>query len=741
MKFQLVLLLVVLSSLVNAQNLIVNPDCELPLVTGKIPSWTEVFGNQWTNSSGTTSAQHGQRFFYAGDVADAELAQTIALNDYTCTIDPGNQSFQFSAYVKTYAETPPDQPIIIIELLSAGDVLLKSQRFDPPRSTLDWVLVSEVITAPANTRKIKIRLLSHRVTGVHNDGYFDNLSLTTIPTNQDLKIESISSLSAGCNLTNGALSLTASGGSNAKQYSLDGNTFQLFPFFGNLASGNYTVTVKDGGCLVSQTATVGSTNPPTIDNIQTANAACNQATGALSLTASGGSGAKQYSLDNKPFQITPFFGNLTSGIYTVTVKDGGCLISQTATIGVVNPPKIDNIQTASVGCNLTNGALSLTVSGGSGARQYSLDGNNFQITPYFGNLASGNYTVTVKDGSCLISQTITVGTQAPPHIDRVQVADASCGQLNGSFMAFVSGGTGQFVYSIDGQSFQPSKTFNSLAAGVYTLTVKDGTCTSIQSVTIADVNTLKIDRIDPTGASCDQANGAISVGASGGTGKYTYSLDGQSFQSSYTFANLTGGLYTLTVKDAGCMTTQRFTLATTNAPIVDYVPTSDASCNLSNGALTISAEGGAGRYTYSVDGQSFQSSAAFTNLSGGTYTVLVKDGAGCIGKADVTILVSNDCPVFVPDAFSPNNDGVNDYFRFYSSQTTNYTIRQLVIYNRWGNLIFSKENFSVMEPDNVWWDGTFQGEKVDAGAYSYSFDYIDSKNKLTTRQGIVMVVR
>ncbi len=816
MKFQLVLLLVALSNLVNAQNLIVNPDCELPLVNGKIPSWTEVLGNEWTNGSSTISAQHGQSFFYAGDVPDAELAQTIVLNDYTCAIDQGSQSFQFNAYVKSYSENPPDQSLIIIEMLNASDAVLKSQRFGP-YTTTGWSPVAELITIPAKTRKLKIRLLSHRVTGTHNDGYFDNLSLTAIATNQGLKIESVSSLSAGCNLTNGALSFTASGGSGQYTYSLDGNTFQITPYFGNLApgdytlmvkdggctasqvatvattslphidhvqtanatcnqvtgalsltvsggsgnkqysldgktfqilpiflnlaSGDYTVTVKDGGCIASQGATVGVTNAPHIDNVQVANANCNQANGALSLTVSGGSGTSQYALDGKTFQVLPTFLNLASGDYTVTIKDGGCLLSQTATVGVSNPPRVDQVLIADANCNKTDGALSLTVVGGSGASQYALDGKTFQILPIFLNLASGNYTVTIKDGNCLISQTATVGTKSPPHIDRVQVADASCGQANGSVMALVSGGTNQYSYSIDGQSFQSGKTFNSLAAGVYILTVKDGACTATQSATIADINTLKIDRLEPTDASCGQANGAISIGASGGSGKYAYSLDGQPFQNSYTFTNLKGGTYTLTVKDGGCIQSQSFSLTTTDTPVIDFVPTSDASCNLSNGALTISADGGNGGYTYSIDGQSFQSSAAFTNLSGGTYTVMVQDAAGCIGKKEVTILVVDDCPVYVPDAFSPNNDGVNDYFRFYSSQTTTYTIRKLVIYNRWGDVIFSKENFSIMEPDNVWWDGTFKGEKVDPGAYSYSFDYIDSKNKLNARRGIVMVIR
>ena len=94
-----------------------------------------MLGNEWTKGISTISAQNGQSFFFAGDVPDAELAQTILLKDYLCAIDQGTQNFQFNAYVRSYSENPPDQSTIIIEMLNANDVTLKSQRFGPCTTT------------------------------------------------------------------------------------------------------------------------------------------------------------------------------------------------------------------------------------------------------------------------------------------------------------------------------------------------------------------------------------------------------------------------------------------------------------------------------------------------------------------------------------------------------------------------------------------------------------------------------
>lgn len=171
-----------MTNIVEAQNIIKNPDCELPLVNGKIPFWNEIVGNQWSFRSSDPNPQSGKNYFYAGDEAEAELVQTISLNNYSCSIDQDNQGFQFTGYTRVYSQSPPDQSQIIIEMLSNNNSVLQTDDLGIYSSTNEWKLLSKLIKAPPLTRKIKIRLLSHRKNGANNDGYFDNLSLTPLNT-------------------------------------------------------------------------------------------------------------------------------------------------------------------------------------------------------------------------------------------------------------------------------------------------------------------------------------------------------------------------------------------------------------------------------------------------------------------------------------------------------------------------------------------------------------------------------
>ncbi len=181
-----------MSNIVNAQNIIKNPDCELPLVNGKIPFWNEVIGMQWSFRSFDPNPQNGKNYFYAGEIAEAELVQTISLSDYSCSIDQNSQSFQFTGYTRVYSQAPPDQSQIIIEILSINNSVLQTDDLGIYSSTNEWKLLSKLIKVPPSTRKIKIRLLSHRKNGIDNDGYFDNLSLVPVSTIFNSNITNIS---------------------------------------------------------------------------------------------------------------------------------------------------------------------------------------------------------------------------------------------------------------------------------------------------------------------------------------------------------------------------------------------------------------------------------------------------------------------------------------------------------------------------------------------------------------------
>ncbi|TCJ12034.1 hypothetical protein EPD60_15875 [Flaviaesturariibacter flavus] len=295
----------------------------------------------------------------------------------------------------------------------------------------------------------------------------------------------------------------------------------------------------------------------------------------------------------------------------------------------------------------SNGAISVTATGGSGFT-FSKDGTNFGASGSFANLAAGTYTITAKNSSgCTGSAQFTVGATNPCTGVTINVTatpiGATTGQSNGSIGVTATGGASPYTFSKDGgTTFQASGSFTGLAAGSYTIIVRDANgCTGSATATVASVNpcagvtitvTARADNAMP-----GQSNGAVNATATGGSGPYTFSLNNGAFQSSGTFANLAAGNYTVVAKDAnGCTGTATATVGTINpcaGVTVGFTPTVQTAtpCTLPfNGSITINATGGSAPYTYSFNGgSSFQGGNAMTGLDAGPYPVIVRDANGC----------------------------------------------------------------------------------------------------------------
>lgn len=124
------------------------------------------------------------------------------------------------------------------------------------------------------------------------------------------------------------------------------------------------------------------------------------ALGAISATASGGVAPLEFSINGGDFQASGEFEGLAEGTYTVTTRDANeCTASTSVTLAVRNDLTIDYTATEA-GCEGSQGALTIEASGGSGEHLFSLDGETFFETGTFSGLVNGEYTVTVRDGSC-----------------------------------------------------------------------------------------------------------------------------------------------------------------------------------------------------------------------------------------------------------------------------------------------------------------------------------------------------
>ncbi len=171
---------------------------------------------------------------------------------------------------------------------------------------------------------------------------------------------------------------------------------------------------------------------------------------------------------------------------------------------------------------------------------------------------------------------------------------------------------------------------------------------------IANGVTLSLDT--KTDANCGQADGSITVNASGAGGSFTYTVNGQAAATNGTFQNLAAGSYVIVATEAGGCTAE-LTVEILNADGVNAtIETTESSCESATGTITVTATGGATPYEYKLDDGSFGSSASFSAVGAGDYEVTVKDASGCevalqvnvksdVTFAEINTIIQTNCAV------------------------------------------------------------------------------------------------
>jgi gliding motility-associated-like protein len=222
-------------------------------------------------------------------------------------------------------------------------------------------------------------------------------------------------MQASCGGSDGSLTVTASGGNPPYTYTMDGVTYQGANLFTGLASGNYAVTVKDAGGLISSaTGTLYDKCPMNITT-RVLSPACGDQQGSVTIAVKGGLPPYRYSIDGGNFQGVDSFSNLAQGTHTVTVVDDAGL-TQPASVVIGTAPSPDlSAQATAATCTGHDGSITITGKDGTPPYQYSLDGGAWQGGDAFGELSSDSYTASVKDANgCMVSQPVTVPLTKTP---------------------------------------------------------------------------------------------------------------------------------------------------------------------------------------------------------------------------------------------------------------------------------------------------------------------------------------
>ena len=100
-----------------------------------------------------------------------------------------------------------------------------------------------------------------------------------------------------------------------------------------------------------------------------------------------------------------------------------------------------------------------------------------------------------------------------------------------------------------------------------------------------------------------------------------------------------------------------------------------------------------------------------------TYTISVTNLAGCTESDEVTVIVEKVRPIYIPNAFSPNYDGINDFFTLYGNVAAE-SILEFRVFNRWGALVWEGRNI-LPGDERAGWDGLFNGEESQVGVYAF----------------------
>ncbi|HEV7231965.1 MAG TPA: gliding motility-associated C-terminal domain-containing protein, partial [Bacteroidia bacterium] len=430
--------------------------------------------------------------------------------------------------------------------------------------------------------------------------------------------------------------VTPSGGTGAYTYSwaAAGGTGQTTT---PLPAGNYTCTITDNkGCSITQVETIAQAANFSATNTQT-NILCNgNATGSITVTPSGGTGAYTYSWAPSGGTAATASG-LTATGYVCTITDNnGCSITSGATITQPSAIALSSSSTPA-SCGNADGTASVTATGGTGAYTYSWTpsgGTAATTTP----VAAGSYTLTLSDANaCVKSIVVTVASNSGPTLVIGSSTNVSCnGGTDGSITSTLAGGTGPFVYSwTPSGGTAPNAT--GLTAGTYTVGVKDGNgCIAKASTTITEPPAMTFTTASANVTCNGGNNGTISVNPSGGSGPYTYSWSPSGGTSSLA-TGLTAGSYTCTITDSKACSIAPAVVVTQPTAVTGTATETDVKCNGgSTGTATVTASGGTGTLTYSWS-PSGGSGTTASGLSANTYTCTITDSKGCTGTAVTTV--------------------------------------------------------------------------------------------------------
>ncbi len=247
---------------------------------------------------------------------------------------------------------------------------------------------------------------------------------------------------------------------------------------------------------------------------------------------------------------------------------------------------------------------------------------------------------------------------------------------------------------------------------------KDSLSVSVNSIPIIDFDFA----VDPL--LCTRPFAEVQVGEiSGGTAPYTFSLNGEDGVNEGFFSDLDPGSYTLKLRDAlGCEAEKSFEVDSLSDLEIDLI--ADLVLDYNDRYqidLTVNRPDDEIASVQWTPDEYLSCSQCLrpwlTAKENQEIRVLLEDIYGCTAEAILRLVVEINPQIFIPNVFSPNGDGINDDF-FPNAGPTVINVPEMLVFDRWGNLLFEQRNFPPNSPQ-MGWNGRYKGQTMKPAVFAY----------------------
>ncbi len=449
------------------------------------------------------------------------------------------------------------------------------------------------------------------------------------------------------------------------------------------------------------------------------------------------------------------FGNfLQPGNYTVKVVDSvGCesIMNGVAHVLPLALPSFVGVVANNVNCfGANDGVINIQAISSNGNVTYSIDsGTIYTSSGNFTSLTSDLYYVAIKDDSGCVQRyaanPVNISTPLALTLDISGSAPDCFGNTNGNASVIANGGTPPYNYLWNTTPAQVTSAIGGLSGNFnYSVVVADrNNCTASDSLYLLEPTLVTVSLV-PSNVTCFQGNdGVVQVSVSGGISPYQYFLNGI-YQTDSIYSGLTANHYVVTAEDANhCTGAADFTITEPQQFSVnagpDLVSVQYQTITLTGSAS--SANGIIGYYwqpDYHLSCTTCQNAQASPDTTT-MYVLMAMDGDSCIAFDSMYVVVKPAGQAFIPSAFTPNADELNDYFEFNILGADKI---EVTVFNRWGEKVYynaNQHNGIVNNSDA--WDGKKNGKLLPHDTYVYQINVVFFGGFTDTYKGTVTLMK